>query len=143
MAVRTASSHAGRARRQSRGGWQRQPHCQLPLPLRDQDPRGELERSRARRPEPSLDLLLTANRSLSHANRVSDCSLPRSGETVFGLPETEGPELPLKRSFFPAEIASRLCAPQNRGYSSNHGKSRLAWDCVVGLGGLEPPTRQL
>src|SRR5262249_35172351 len=21
--------------------------------------------------------------------------------------------------------------PQNRGYSSNHGKSRLAWDCVV------------
>src|SRR5215471_21696737 len=55
----------------------------------------------------------------------------RSGETVFGLPETEGPELPLKWSFFPAETASRLCAPQNRGYSSNHGKSRLAWDCVV------------
>src|SRR5262249_34860026 len=41
------------------------------------------------------------------------------------------PELPLKRSFFPAETASRLCAPQNRGYSSNHGKSRLAWDCMV------------
>ena len=54
-------------------------------------------------------------RSLSHANRVSDRSFPRSGETVFGLPETEGPELPLKRSFFPAEIASRLCAPQKPG----------------------------
>ena len=38
-------------------------------------------------------------------------SFPRSGETVFGLPETEGPELPLKRSFFPAETASRPCAP--------------------------------
>src|SRR5215471_11526640 len=50
----------------------------------------------------------------------------RSGETVFGLPETEGPELPLKRSFLPAETANRLCAPQNRGYSLNHGKSRLA-----------------
>src|SRR5262249_44676797 len=69
----------------------------------------------------------------THANRVSDRSFPRSGETVFGLPETEGPELPLKWSFFPAETASRLCAPQNRGYSSNHGKSRLAWDCVVGI----------
>src|SRR5262245_23560520 len=46
--------------------------------------------------------------ALSHANRVSDRSFPRSGETVFGLPETEGPELPLKWSFFPAETASRL-----------------------------------
>src|SRR5262245_13815536 len=53
------------------------------------------------------------------------------GKRFFGLPETEGAELPLKRSFFPAETASRLCAPHNRGYSSNHGKSRLAWDCVV------------
>jgi hypothetical protein len=29
------------------------------------------------------------------------------------------------------------------GYSSNHGKSRLAWECVVGPGGLEPATRRL
>ena len=31
----------------------------------------------------------------------------------------------------------------NRGYSANHGKSRLAPECVVGLGGLEPPTNRL
>src|SRR5215475_8416504 len=33
--------------------------------------------------------------------------------------------------FSASRDASRLCAPQNRGYSSNYGKSRLAWDCVV------------
>jgi hypothetical protein len=33
----------------------------------------------------------------------------------FWTPETEGPELPLKRSFFRAETAGRPCAPQNRG----------------------------
>jgi|SRR5215471_10361486 len=38
----------------------------------------------------------------------------------------------------PCEIGSRTCAPQNRGYSSNHGKSRLAWEYVVGPGGVPP-----
>src|SRR5262245_63701130 len=102
---------------------------------------------RRQRLAPARELLDRGYRSgaapSTHANRVSDRSFPRSGETVFGLPETEGPELPLKWSFFPAETASRLCAPQNRGYSSNHGKSRLAWDRVVGPGGLEPPTSRL
>src|SRR5262249_12328837 len=47
----------------------------------------------------------------SYANRVSGRPFPRSGETVFWPPETKGPELPLRRCFFPAETASRLCAP--------------------------------
>jgi hypothetical protein len=29
------------------------------------------------------------------------------------------------------------------GYSSETGKRRFASDCVVGLGGFEPPTRPL
>src|SRR5262249_43051952 len=33
--------------------------------------------------------------------------------------------------FSASRDASWLCALQNRGYSSNYGKSRLAWDCVV------------
>src|SRR5262245_44270082 len=74
---------------------------------------------RRQRLAPARELLDRGYRSgaapSTHANRVSDRSFPRSGETVFGLPETEGPELPLKWSFFPAETASRLCAPQNRG----------------------------
>src|SRR6266480_2006806 len=45
-------------------------------------------------------------------------------------------------------LPCRDCKPALRprktaGYSSNHGKSRLAWECVVGLGGLEPATRPL
>jgi hypothetical protein len=69
--------------------------------------------------------------------------LPSLRGNGFWTPETEGPELPLKRSFFPAETAGWPRASQNAGYSSNHGKFRLAWECVVGLGGLEPPTRPL
>src|SRR6266699_1821582 len=45
-------------------------------------------------------------------------------------------------------LPCRDCKPALRprktaGYSSNHEKSRLAWECVVGLGGLEPATRRL
>ena len=36
----------------------------------------------------------------------------------------------------------RKC-PQIAGYSSETGKRRFASDCVVGLEGLEPPTRPL
>jgi len=44
-------------------------------------------------------------------------------------------------------LPCRDCKPALRprktaGYSSNHGKSRLAWECVVGPGGLEPATRR-
>ncbi len=45
-------------------------------------------------------------------------------------------------------LPCRDCKPALRprktaGYSSNHGKSRLAWECVVGPGGLEPAARRL
>jgi hypothetical protein len=53
-------------------------------------------------------------------------SLPTFRGNGFSPPETEGPKLRLKRSFFPAETGSRPAPLQNRGYSSNHGKSRLA-----------------
>src|SRR6266487_4866463 len=47
-----------------------------------------------------------------------------------------------------ALLPSRECKPARRpretaGYSSTLGKSRLASECVVGLGGLEPATRRL
>jgi hypothetical protein len=38
-----------------------------------------------------LAKLLAANRSLSHANRVSGRSFPRSGETVFGRQRQKAP----------------------------------------------------
>jgi GH15 family glucan-1,4-alpha-glucosidase len=38
-----------------------------------------------------LAKLLAANRSLSHANRVSGRPFPRSGETVFGRPRQKAP----------------------------------------------------
>jgi len=37
--------------------------------------------------------------------------LPTLRGNGFWTPETEGPKLPLKRSFFPAETASRPCGP--------------------------------
>src|SRR6266567_7444037 len=41
-----------------------------------------------------LAKLLAANRSLSHANRVSGRSFPRSGETVFGRQRQKAPNCP-------------------------------------------------
>jgi len=40
-------------------------------------------------------------------------------------------------------FAATIPFPIGAGYSSNHGKSRLAWEYVVGPGGLEPPTSRL
>jgi hypothetical protein len=54
--------------------------------------------------------------------------------------EVSRPDVPAKPAGYSSTLA---CAPQNRGYSSNHGKSRLVLDCVVGLAGLEPATRPL
>src|SRR5262249_14838374 len=49
----------------------------------------------------------------------------------FWTPETEGPELPLKRSFFPAETASRPRAPAKprgiRQTTGNLGYRGTAW----------------
>jgi hypothetical protein len=85
-----------------------------------------------------LSKSLHANRSLSHANRVSGRCLPRAPGNGFRMPETEGYKLPPCRDWKPT-----YSPPQNRGYSANARKSRLAQECVVGLVGLEPPTRPL
>src|SRR5256885_1896355 len=51
------------------------------------------------------------------------------------------------RSSFVAETARPVFQPRKRpqiaGYCSETGKRRFAVDCVVGPGGLEPPTRPL
>src|SRR5260221_7580050 len=67
----------------------------------------------------------------------------RRRETVFGRQRQKAPNclravLPPSRDWKPTSSPQ-----QNRGYSANARKSRLAQDCVVGLGGFEPPTRPL
>ena len=78
-----------------------------------------------------LSKSLHANRSLSHANRVSGRAFPARRETVFGCQRQKATNclravLPPCRDWKPT-----YSPPQNRGYSANARKSRLAQECVV------------
>jgi hypothetical protein len=64
-------------------------------------------------------------------------------ETGFCKAETKPPKKPLISN---RQIVETKCAdesPPVRGYSQRAGKSLFARDCVVGLGGLELPTKRL
>jgi hypothetical protein len=69
--------------------------------------------------------------------------LPTLRGNGFWTPETEGPQPPLRRSFFPTETASRPCAPQNRGVFVKRREISVRTGLRGGLGGLEPATRRL
>ena len=78
-----------------------------------------------------------------HSNRVSANAGLRCGETEFSWAETKAPRRLLKSN---RQIAETKCvheSPPLWGYSQRAGKSLLARDCVVGLGGLELPTKRL
>src|SRR5260370_3133544 len=78
-----------------------------------------------------LSKLLHANRSLSHANRVSDHGSLARRETVFGGQRQQAPNR-LQAVFVPYRDRERANAPaQNRGYSAKDRKSQVAQDCVV------------
>jgi hypothetical protein len=73
-----------------------------------------------------LSKLLHANRSLSHANRVSDHGSLARRETVFGGQRQQAPNR-LQAVFVPYRDRERANAPaQNRGYSAKDRKSQVA-----------------
>jgi len=57
--------------------------------------------------------------------------LPRVPGNGFRTPETEGPKPPLSCPCSLQRPEAGLCAAQNRGYSANNRKPRLAQECVV------------
>src|SRR6266446_7986778 len=86
------------------------------------------------------------NQSLSDANRVSGRAFPAHRETVFGR-QRRNAQTASGRSFFLTETVNLPMharqTVENRGCSAETRKSQIAQDCVVGPGGLEPPTRWL
>jgi hypothetical protein len=64
-------------------------------------------------------------------------------ETGFCKAETKPPKQPLTYNRRTVETKCADESPPVRGYSQQAGKSLFARDCVVGLGGLEPPTNRL
>jgi Protein of unknown function (DUF2924) len=70
---------------------------------------------------PFLSKLLTANRSLSHANRVSGRAFPARRETVFERQRQKAPKLPLSGLSSLQRLEAYAPAP-NRRHLANRGK---------------------
>jgi hypothetical protein len=123
-----------------------QPHCNLTLDLGLTIARCQPEKFR-------VSLLALERRSFRCIavklpppplfERVSATVGLRFRETGFWGAETPAPKRP--RDIQP--IVSRDKAPREnppiRRYLHDTGKSLFVWDCVVGPGGLEPPTKRL